>query len=249
MKSNISGERLGTLLDATILSYLETMSLVEDTAVFDEMFSHLLKGDLDSAFISPKLNQIPFKERENAFDIARRHAGVCFYKGNPEYWTESVLGYRPNDPLELISEQLLDDYNFLVELAHEKGEEAVSELDIFNGEDIESSIVDYLRDEFGNDEVLKNVLDLTSKGEKIYKGLTPEQKRVLYTYPKGVLFSEDEILDTSSDMLLSKLSEYSYDDNVSRMNTIAEVANYLGNDLFNSVIRDIHLDNNKSFHN
>ena len=152
MKSNISGERLGTLLDATILSYLETMSLVEDTAVFDEMFSHLLKGDLDSAFISPKLNQIPFKERENAFDIARRHAGVCFYKGNPEYWTESVLGYRPNDPLELISEQLLDDYNFLVELAHEKGEEAVSELDIFNGEDIECSIVDYLRDEFGNDD-------------------------------------------------------------------------------------------------
>ena len=50
-------------------------------------------------------------------------------------------------------------------------------------------------------------------------------------------------------MLLSKLSEYSYDDNVSRMNTIAEVANYLGNDLFNSVIRDIHLDTNKSFHN
>ena len=216
MKSNISGERLGTLLDATILSYLETMSLVEDTAVFDEMFNHLLKGDLDSVFISPKLNQIPFKERENAFDIARRHAGVCFYKGNPEYWTESVLGYRPNDPLELISEH---------GTFYAWGETKPQTDNAYSWESYKW------------------------KGEKIYKGLTPEQKRVLYTYPKGVLFSEDEILDPSSDMLLSKLSEYSYDDNVSRMNTIAEVANYLGNDLFNSVIRDIHLDTNKSFHN
>lgn len=245
MKSTISGERLGVLLDTTILSYFETMSLVEDTAVFDEMFKHLLNGNLDSVFISPKLDNVPFEEREKAFDIARINAGLCFYKENPDYWTESVEGYNPNDPLELISEEVLDNYNFLVELAHEKGEDAVSELHIFDDIDIDSSIIDYLRNVFDNDQVLKNTLDSTSKGDGIYKDLTPEEKRVLYTYPEGVLYSDEESI---SDMLLNRIADYCNDNDINKMNSISEVADYLGNDLYSRVIRDIHLDNSKSLH-
>lgn len=244
MKKNITEERLGVLLDATILRYCETMNLVDITSVCDAMFSHLLEGDLDREFISPKLADAKKEEKAKAFSIARKYAYLCFYEGKENYWLESVDGYNSTFLDELIAEKVLDNYNFLVELAYEKGENAVKELiNVGQNDIIKSSIVDYARNTFMNDKILKSVLSNDS-----YNDLSPKRKAVLYEYSEGVLYDKYNVEDTEDfvlipeEQLLLKIAEYTADDKISKMKNLTEIIDYLGDEVFKSVIRDIHLE-------
>ncbi len=244
MEDKFSKIRAGKLLDATILRYCETMNLSDDISLVDEMFNHLLAGDLDREFISPKLDEASPAERQRAFDIARKYSYLCFYEGNVDFWGDSAEGYNPSVPSELIARVVLSNYNFLIELAYEKGEEAVKELVNFSQSHMaeESAVVDYIRNTFGNDKVLMNTLSNTSKEDGMYKDLSSKRKTILYSYPKGILYvdGEDEVLQTTPEYLFDKISEYSWH-SMDGMETISEIADYLGDDLFENVIRDIHL--------
>lgn len=243
MEKDIAEKRLGVLLDATLLRYCETINLVNITSVCDAMFNHLVEGDLDREFLSPELAKVNIEARKKAFDIARKYSYLCFYEGNVDYWEDSVDGYNPGLFPELIAKQILDNYNFLVELAYEKGEEAVAELINMKQSDlVESSIVDYARGTFTNDQALKAVLADNAKED-----CSTKVKAILYKYPKGVLYNEFDVEDTKDFIvipkaeLLVKIAEYALDDNIANMNNLTEIANYLGEDVFQSVIRDIHL--------
>ena len=111
----------------------------------------------------------------------------------------------------------------------------------------ESSVVDYMRNTFANDKALMEVLDVTSKNKGIYEDLSPLRKKLLYSYPQGVLYKEyssddENFVLVSDNELLNQIAEYSSDNNVALMNNLSEVANYLDDYLFENVIRDIHLD-------
>ena len=249
MEKDVSKERLGVLLDATLLRYCETINLVDITSVCDAMFKHLVHGDLDREFSSPKLAKVNREEWEKAFQLARKYAYLCFYDGKVDCWEDSIDGYNPGMFSEIIAEQILDNYNFLVELAYEKGEKAIAELINFSNRDIvESSTVDYARNVFKNDQALKAVLDNVSREDSIYKDLLPNDKAILYKYPKGVLYTEYDVEDTKDfvlvpeSQLLEKIAEYAYDDNLNNFNNLKEIVDYLGEDAFESVIRDIHLE-------
>ena len=55
----------------------------------------------------------------------------------------------------------------------------------------EGSVIDYLRSSFGNDDLLKDILLEMSEDDGVYKDLNVEQKRILCTYPKGVLYRDE----------------------------------------------------------
>ena len=247
MKEEINAKRVGVLLDTTLLQYCETIDLIDDTSVCDSMFRHLLRGDLDREFISPKLNKVSPKIREQAFSIARKYGYLCFYEGNVNYWEDSVDGYSPQFPSELIAEKILDNYNFLIELAYEKGEEALKELVNLASSEIaeENAVVDYLRNNF-DDQLLKNILSNTSK----FKDLSAKEKSILYLYPKGVLYLEYNEKDSKDYMMISEeqlvqiIADFTNDYSIRNM-SLKEVINYLGEDIFKSIIRDIHLSNNE----
>lgn len=238
-------ERTGKLLDATILNYCESMNVVDEATVCDVMFDHLLAGDLDNAFLSPKLADASSEDRERAFDIARKYGYLCFYEGNAHYWEDSVEGMNPIVPAELIADRILSNYNFLVELAYEKGEEAVQEITNFVGSEMaeESAVVDYLRNTFGNDKALKECLDATAK-EPLYKDLSSQRKSILYMYPQGVLYSEedyDDVMLVSKEQLFDELASEMFDNKINHMKNLNEVVDYLGDNYFASAIRNIYL--------
>ena len=248
MKKNISEERLGVLLDATILRYCETINLIDYTSALDAMFKHLIEGDLNREFQSPKLDKVSSEERKKAFALAQKYSYLCFYDGKVDYWEDSIDGYHPGMFSELIAVQVLDNYNFLIELAQEKGEKAIEELiNLGQSEQVTSSIVDYARNSFDNDQVLKAVLANTSREDSLYNDLKPNEKAILYKYAKGVLYEDYKSEDVEDfDMipealLINKISEYSYDDNINSMNNLRNIIDYLGENTFESIIRDIHL--------
>ena len=245
MEDKFSKERAGKLLDATLLRYCETMNLIDDTSVCDSMFEHLLAGDLDREIICPKLDEVTPKDKQEAFDIARRYGYLCFYDGNVDFWGDSVEGYNPSVPSELIARVILSNYNFLIELAYEKGEEAVSELVNFAPSYMSSgsSVVDYLRNTFGNDDILKEVLSITSKEEGMYRDTTPRIKTTLYTYPSGVLYLDNDgiFMPTSKEHLFREIADLVFDSSIEKMETLSDVAESFGDGLFENVIRDVHL--------
>ena len=245
MEDKFSKERAGKLLDATLLRYCETMNLIDDTSVCDSMFEHLLVGDLDREFICPKLEEATPEKKEKAFDIARKYAYLCFYEGNVDFWGDSVEGYNPSIPSELIARVILSNYNFLIELAYEKGEEAVSELVNFAQSYMasESSVVDYLRNTFDNDDILKEMLSITSKEEGMYKDLSSRMKVILYTYPSGVLYLDNDgiVMPTSKEHLFSEIADITFDSSIKKSETLSDVAESLGDEFFANVIRDVHL--------
>ncbi len=247
---DIKEKRLGKLLDATLFRHCETINLIDEFSLCDAMFKYLTESDVDKFFLCPLLLNVSKQEREEVFKVARKYAYLCFYEGNSDYWEDSVMGYTPGVPAELIAEEILDNYNFIVELAYEKGEEAVAELTNFVSEEMatESSIVDYLRHIFNNDQALKVSLDTTSK-DNMYKDLSSKAKRVLYKHPRGVLYNEYQEVDEkdfmmlSKDQLFNKMFEVSGDTNILNMNTLEEVVDYLGDKYFESIIREIYLNN------
>ena len=243
MEKNITKERLDILLDATLLQYCENINLVDITSVCDAMLKHLVEGDLDREFLSPKLTSVSSKEKEKAFTLARKYSYLCFYEGNVDYWEDSVDGYNPGILSELIVERILDNYNFLVELAYEKGESAVAELINFKDTDFSiSSIVDTARNVFDNDQILKSVL---ANVADTYSDLNSKDKAILYNYPEGVLYTEYDVNDTKDFILIPreelqrKVSEYTLDNNITALN---EVIDYYGDSIFQNIIRDIHLE-------
>lgn len=250
---NIKEKRLVRLLDATLLYHCEEITLLDDTSLYDAMFKYLEEGELDRVFLCPKLKDASKEERKKALDIARKHSYLCFYEGNRNFWEDSAEGYKPGFFSEFIAEEILDNYNFLVELAHEKGETAVEELTNFVSEEmaIESSVVDYLRNTFNNDNLLKVVLDTTSREDSIYGDLTPKRKRILYRYPKEVLYTEYQEIDESDFMIIPKeelfnrISIEANDSTVLSMNKLSEIADYLGDEDFERTIRNVHLLNSE----
>ncbi len=188
-----NNERLEALRKLTLEKYLDEIEdLNNEMLLYDVMFHHLANGDFASDYEFPILKESNKEEKKEVMELMSKYGNLCFYNESADNWSDSVETIR-NADYELISAKILDNYEFLMYVAKYGDEIALEELaklKDLDGYD-ESSVVEFLRNTFCNDEVLfKLILNMSSKNS-LFKVFTDEQKGTLLKYPEGVLYFYD----------------------------------------------------------
>lgn len=180
-------ERMGLVKQEILKRYLDEIDLDSDIDIYDKIFEHLGDGDLDSVGEFESIKYLGEEEKEETIKKANKNIGLCYYEDSNENWLDSTEA-RINDA-EFVAGRLLDNYNFLLKMAKEMNEEELKRLSFLQKEDgyNESSVIEYLRNSFNNDEVLREVL-LDMMRNKKYEVFTPLEKAQLLKYPQGTLY-------------------------------------------------------------
>lgn len=239
-----SVKRLEELKQATLVNYLSIIDLDNDVDLYDKMIQLFVKGKLDEAFYSPIFNKMDDSSRKKLQELVRKYDSLCFFLGNPSYWTDSIEGVSMMN-LDLISMRIFDNYNFLLELANIGGEEVLKQLSSFQkmGLFSEKVLVDYLRNSFHDDTLLQSLLIDFSNQEE-FRELTDKQKAIMFMFPDGVLINKGDNSSKKIDVntLKQKIKKYSSSLEDSSSMTLKEIIEYLGEETFSEVISEIYLD-------
>lgn len=215
MKIEEGIKRLEKLKQETILRYTADIDYDQDLSLYDVMIEHFAKGDLDDAFDSSYLEGMSEQERKELFNLTREFVGLCFSKGDADYWLDS-LEDTPVADYSLIAYSIFNSFDFLLGLAKEGGRDALEQLVALRAckELRDTALVTYLSNTFIDDNVLSKVLlEMSSKGS-YYDIFTDEQKGILLNYPEGTLYAygDDEIRITSPLVLGVQMFNHVNDD-------------------------------------
>ncbi len=188
-----NSERLETLRKLTLEKYLDEIEdLNNEMLLYDIMFHHLVVGDFSSDYEFPILSGSSKEEKKEILELMKKYGGLCFYNESADNWIDSIEALRTVD-YELISARILDNYEFLMFVAKFGDEIALEELaklKTIEGYN-DSSVIEFLRNTFCNDEVLFKILLNMSSKNSLFKVFTDEQKGTLLKYPEGVLYFYD----------------------------------------------------------
>ena len=88
---------------------------------------HFVKGDLDDVFVTDVTDGMSEDEKRKLFDLVREYNGLCFAKGNVEYWLDSLENTFVAD-FDMIAYNILDSYNYLLNLAKHGGKRFLEQL-------------------------------------------------------------------------------------------------------------------------
>lgn len=182
---------LEKLKQATIINHFNEINDVsaDSLDLYDVMLFNLFNGELDDVFVSENLDE---SNKDEVMELARKYKSLCFYQGDETLWTDSIDGVTLLDP-DLICVKLLNNYNFLIAIAKDFGEDALKFLLKFNGGTLaaQSSVIDSLRNRYGNDELLKSIISEMSKKDSAYRDFSEDERVILCTYPEGLLYEEE----------------------------------------------------------
>ena len=185
---NLSIERLEKLKDVMILNHLAEVDLDNKSNYYDTLLYKTFNGEFDDSFLSNNLDGLNDTERNEVLSLARKYNYLCFFFFFFENWVDSVEGVTLLD-FDLISEKLLDNYDYLIKLAL-NGEDVLKFLGKFQNNELfkKGSVIALLRNGFYNDDVLESILIEMSKADGNYKEFNDNQKIILCNYPLGVLY-------------------------------------------------------------
>ena len=191
-KRRLAVGRLSDLKDQAIVMSLETMDCEDKLALYDAIFELFDQGELDNQFESYVFDGMSEDDRVKLIRLVSDHRGLVFYKGQSEYWLDSLEGYAVSDN-EIITYSIFDNYDYLLDLGRRGGNRVLQQLEMFqNTGYINSSVVEYLRRSNLDDEVLSTILLDMSREDSLYNIFTDEQKCVLLGNPYGNLFTTSE---------------------------------------------------------
>ena len=189
--------RLLNLQDAVVKKFNDSIQYGEDEdrgiILSDAIFDHLVTGELNEDYQTEALNGLKTEEKNNLLNLVNQYKDILFYEGDASCWTESSERYAVD--YTMIATEVLDNYDFVIELAKVGGVNALNLLRDMKDCDGYSdySVVERLRNTFGNDELLQKILLEMSKDNNLYNIFTTEEKAELLDYPLGTLyFYKDE---------------------------------------------------------
>jgi hypothetical protein len=241
---DFSVKRLEHIKQETILKYLETVDLDSIMGFYDSMVDHVFNGDLDHEFLSKSLMGLDTEEKSEIFQLARRYKGLCFLMGDSAYWADSIDGVTLSD-VDLVCMKLFDNYDFLLGLAKDGGEQTLKSFNAFNKGSFSTSgsVIDSLRTIFGDDDTLKDILIEMSKEDGKYQGLTNRQKEILCTYPEGVLFDrkKDKIQILPREEIIKRIQNVYFGTESEEFNTFEKLGKlFADDDEFESMVVDVY---------
>ena len=190
MRIDESIKRLEKLKQETILRYTAEIDFDHTLSIYDVMMSHFAAGDLDDVFMTDVTEGMNEKEVEDLFNLAREFQGLCFCKGDPEYWIDS-LENTPVHDYNMIAYSILESFDYLLGLAKDGGRDVLELLvSLRASEELrDAAMIEYLRTTFVDDRALTAVLYDMANKDSFYGVFTDEQKGVLLNYPEGTLYS------------------------------------------------------------
>ena len=188
MKINDQLKRLEKLEQDTIVQYFESIPFSNHkqnnlVSLYDSMIVHLLRGDLNNSFVSDSLVDLEEQEKRNLLELVRNYSYLVFYHGNSHCWMDSLEGVTLQD-LDLVCLRLLDNYDFLLEIARKGGESVLKQLSQFQKSIIskKGSVLEYLRNAFFDDKSLIKFLIEISKSDGLYANLSDNEKIKMFIY-------------------------------------------------------------------
>lgn len=196
-KKDISIKRLKVLENAMILNHLTEIdfnSNEERSLAYETLLSKtIIEGKFDDIFVSDELEGLDNSEKEKIFDLSRKYSSLCFYRGDIDYWLDSVEGITLGNE-NTTAEILLSNYNYLIRLAKNGGEEVLKFLNKFNSNESfdNCSIIASLLLRFANEDILEKVLIEMVSENGLYKNFTDTQKIIMCDSPDGILYKENE---------------------------------------------------------
>lgn len=223
---------LEQIKQATIINYSEKINFNNDLEFYDTLIEHLLSGDFDSYFSS----DLEEEDKEKVLSNAHKYASLLFYNGDSGYWTDSIDGVYLND-LDFVCMKILDNYNFLIDLAKSGGEEALKQLVPFQESNMarESAVIDYLRNTFKNDDLLENVIIEMAKKDGDYSKFNDLEKAILCTYPNDIVFQDDKLIPVGEiEKLIHEKNYLDVDISMIPINVFDEIIGEIFFDKFNS---------------
>lgn len=177
------------LKQETILRYSDEIEYDADLNFYDVMMRHFVSGDLDDVFVSNVVLGMSDDEKKDLFSLTRKYNNLCFYKGDPLCWLDSVENALAAD-YDLIAYVVIDNYNYLLRVAKDGGRTVLEQLRRLSKIEAlkESSIIDFVRNSFIDDNVLATILLDMSKDDSLYDIFTDEEKVALLSNPEGTLY-------------------------------------------------------------
>ena len=208
----VSVKRLEKLKNAMILNHLEDIDFNnedERALAYESLLSRtIIDGEFDDIFLSQELDGLDEEEKNKIFDLSRKYSFLCFYRGNIDYWLDSVEGITLGNE-DTTVEILLSNYNYLIRLAKNGGEKVLSFLSKFNSNAAfeNDAIIAQLLLRFSDDDTLEKVLIEMVSEDGLYNGYTDTQKIIMCDSPDGVLYrkNEDGVIELISCKEISNL--------------------------------------------
>lgn len=194
-------KRLEVLKDALIMNYLteidfnnkEERALAYDTL----LYKTLVEGEFDDIFLSEHLEGLEKEERQRILDLSRKYNSLCFYHGDFDNWVDSIEGVNSSD-YNMIAEVLLSNYDYLIRLAKNGGEEVLRFLNKFQSDEEfkKGAVIALLRPgskgDPSFDDILETILIELSKEDGKYNDFTETQKIIMCNNIENVLCKKDE---------------------------------------------------------
>ena len=179
-------KRLEDLKQATIIKDFSDIDYNDPKSLYTKLLNNVFYGDF-SSLACDYLEDLDEESKQKLIGLVKKYVSILFFAGQFDLWSDSLDGVYRND-YELNCMILLANYDFLVSLADEGGEDVLKFLTKFQEKISDNSVIEYLRNRFNDDELLKKLL--LNIGDS-YKNFTDEEKVIMFIYPNNVLFKDN----------------------------------------------------------
>ena len=155
-------ERLEILRNAMIRNHLTEIdfnSEDERAAAYEKLLFITIKSwEFDDIFLSKHLDGLEDSKLSEVLALAKTHSSLCFYRGDMDYWLDSVEGVTNSEPDTVVAE-LLSNYNYLIRLAKNGGWDVLHFLDKFKDNELFESKEELKKAIVGDEDFPINMID------------------------------------------------------------------------------------------
>lgn len=233
-------KKIDNLIQSVIVNYSQDIDFNNEIELYDRLINLLTNGILNKEFDSDYLSKLDIDEEKKIFNIVRDYVPICFKDKYLYNWRKSCQDVISTD-YRYICIRLIDNYDFLINLAVDGGENALRLLDNFSIYDVyrNYSVVEVLRNNYNSDDILKKIIiDMSSDNSK-FNIFSLEQKALLCYYGPELLYSKrgDMVTFKAPSSIALELYRFVYKNDTKP--TIDELRFYLKNiSNFESVLND-----------
>lgn len=239
--TNIRTRRLEVIKLKLIKRDLSELDLDNEYDLYDSLlYKTFVDGEFDDVFLSDNIESLEKNERQEVIDLARKYNSLCFYNGDFNSWIDSIEGVTGSN-YDLISEKLLDNFDYLMRLAKNGGEDVLRFLNKFQTipQFKNCAVIDKLRSMDNDsskvfDGILETILIEMSKKDGAYKDFTDTQKIIMCDNLDGIIYKkydDESNIVPVNELKKSILEEFGEDD---------YPINAIDSETFKYIIEDIY---------
>ncbi|MBR6949352.1 MAG: hypothetical protein IKH54_04115 [Bacilli bacterium] len=225
---------LEKLKNTVITNYLSDIDIDNELDIYDKVVRHFFNGDLDNYYDNKLFDNVSYESKIDILNNVRKYNTLCFYNKDINNWLDSVDSI-PIEDYNLITYQIVDNFDFLLRLYLYGGEDSLRLLDDYSNSNFANKdlcAVEDVKRNFVTDEILFSTFKELSSNNSYYDVFTKNEKNALIRYAEGTMYFYDNdkiVINSPLALLLElyyRLNGETYD--ISNKNDISIIANLTG---------------------